>query len=114
MNGVGKRSGLRTDPQRKGKGGGGMGRREAVRAPKSEEFWKMKRSRIRHQQKSRAGGRWRMLGGWRPGASGAPGRVGYASGGNEYATTHPEQRFAPGAPDASEAPGVPGAKLHSC
>ena len=33
-------------------------------------------------------------GGWRPGASGAPGRVGYASGQNEYATTHPEQRFA--------------------
>jgi hypothetical protein len=38
MNGVGKRSGLRTDPQRKGKGGGGMGRREAARARKSEEF----------------------------------------------------------------------------
>ena len=38
MNGVGKRSGLRTDPQRKGKGGGGRGRREAARARKSEEF----------------------------------------------------------------------------
>ena len=40
----------------------------------------------------------------------APGRVGYASGRKEYATTHPEQRFAPGAPDASDAPGAPGAK----
>ena len=38
MNGVGKRSGLRTDPQRKGKGGGGMGPRQAARALKSEEF----------------------------------------------------------------------------
>ena len=38
MNGIGKRSGLRTDLQRKGKGGGGMGRREAARARKSEEF----------------------------------------------------------------------------
>ena len=53
MNGVGKRSGLWTDPQRKGKGGRGMGRRETPRARKSEEFWKMKTSRIRHQQKSR-------------------------------------------------------------
>ena len=61
MNGVGKRSGPRTDPQRKGKGGG-MGRREAASARKSEEFWKMKRSRIRHQQKSRVERRWRMLG----------------------------------------------------
>ena len=34
-----------------------------------------------------------MLGGWHPGASGAPGRVGYASGRNEYTTTHPEQQF---------------------
>ena len=51
-----------------------------------------------------------MLGGWRPGASGAPGRVGYASGRNESAPTHPEQRVAPGAPDASDAPGAPGAK----
>ena len=40
----------------------------------------------------------------------APGRVGYTSGQNEYATTHPEQRFALGAPDASDAPGAPGAK----
>ena len=31
MNGVGKRSGLRTYPHRKGKGGG-MGQREAARA----------------------------------------------------------------------------------
>ena len=46
MNGLGKRSGLRTDPQRKREGGGGMGQREAARARKSEEFWKMKRSRI--------------------------------------------------------------------
>ena len=38
MNGVRKRSGLRTDPQRKVRGGGGMGRREAARARKSEEF----------------------------------------------------------------------------
>ena len=53
INGVRKRSGLRTDPQRKRKGVGGMGWREAARARKSEEFWKMKRSRIRHQQKSR-------------------------------------------------------------
>ena len=70
----------------------------------------MKRSRIRHQQKSRAERRWRMLGGWCPGASGAPGRVGYSFGRNEYVTTHPEPRFAPGAPDASDAPGAPGAK----
>ena len=54
--------------------------------------------------------RWRMLGGWHPGASGAPGRVGYASERNEYATTPLEQRFAPGAPRASDAPGAPGAK----
>ena len=40
----------------------------------------------------------------------APGRVGYVTGRNEYATTHPEQRFAPGAPVASDAPGTPGAK----
>ena len=71
---------------------GGMGRRDAARALKSEEFQKMKRSRIRHQQKSSVERRWRMLGGWRPGASGAPGQVGYASGRNEYATTHPEPR----------------------
>ena len=51
-----------------------------------------------------------MLGGWRPGASGAPGRVGYAFGRNEYATTYPEQPFAPGAPDASDTPGAPGAQ----
>ena len=70
----------------------------------------MKRSRIRHQQKSRAERRGRMLGVWRLGASGAPGRVGFASGRNEYATTHPEQLFVPGAPGASDAPGVPGAK----
>ena len=38
MNGFGKRSGLRPDPQRKGKEGGGMGRREAARGRKSEEF----------------------------------------------------------------------------
>ena len=38
MNGVGKRSGLRTDPQRKGKQGGGIGWREAARARKSDEF----------------------------------------------------------------------------
>ena len=50
-----------------------------------------------------------MPGGWRPGASGAPGRVGYASGRNGYATTLPAQRFAPGAPDASDPPGAPGA-----
>ena len=49
-------------------------------------------------------------GGWRPGASGAPARIGYASGRNEYATTHPEQRFAPGAPSASDTPGTLGAK----
>ena len=103
MNGVGKRSGLWTDPQRKGKGGGGMGQREAARARKSEELWKMKRSRIRHQQKSGVKRRWRMLGGRRQGASGAPGR-------NEYTTTHPEKRFAPGAPGASDALGAPGAK----
>ena len=71
MNGIGRRSGLWTDPQRKGKGGG-MGGREAARARKSEEFWKMKRSRIRDQQKSRVERRWRMLGGWRLGASWAP------------------------------------------
>ena len=53
MNGVGRRSGQQTDPQRKGKGGGGMGPREVARARKSEEFWKMKRIKIRHQQKSR-------------------------------------------------------------
>ena len=94
----------------KGKGGGGMGCSEAARARKSEEFWKMKRSRIRHQQTSRVERRWRMLGGWRPGASGAPGRVGYASGRNEYATMPPEQQFAPSAPHASDTPGVPGAK----
>ena len=51
-----------------------------------------------------------MLGGWRPGASGAPGRVGYASGRNEYSMTNLEQRFAPAAPDASNAPGAPCAK----
>ena len=110
MNGIEKRSRLRTDPQRKGQGGGGMERREAARARKSEEFWKMKRSRIRHQQKSRVERRWRMLGGWRLGASGVPGRVGYASVRNECATMHPKQRFAPGAPGASDAPGAPGAK----
>ena len=33
--------------------GGGDGGREALRARKSEEFWKMKRIRIRHQQMSR-------------------------------------------------------------
>ena len=74
MNGVGKRSGLRTDLQKKGKGGGGMGLREAARARKSKEFWKMKRSRIRHQQKSRVERRWRMLG------VGARGRLGRPDG----------------------------------
>ena len=49
-------------------------------------------------------------GGWRPGASGAPGRVGYPSGRYEYATTHPQQRFAPGAPGGCDALGSAGAK----
>ena len=51
-----------------------------------------------------------MLGGWRPGASGSPRQVGYTSGRNEYAMTHPEQRFAPGALGASDARGASGAK----
>ena len=70
----------------------------------------MRRSRIRHQDESRVESRWRMLGGWRPGASRAASRVGYASGRNEYATTHAKERFAPGAPGDSDAPGAPGAK----
>ena len=44
----------------------------------------------------------------------APGGVGYASGQNKYAKTHPQWRFAPGAPDMSDAPGAPGAKSTSC
>ena len=36
----------------------------------------------------------------------APGRVGYASGRKEYTKTHRKQRFAPGGPGASDAPGA--------
>ena len=59
--------------------GGGMGPRNAARVRKSEEFCKMKRSSRRQQQRSRVERRWRMLRGWRPGASGVPRRVGYVS-----------------------------------
>ena len=65
MNGVGKGADcgqIRKERESKG----GMGGQEAARAQKSDEFWKMKRSRIRDQQKSRVERRWRMLGGWRP------------------------------------------------
>ena len=58
---------------------GGMRRREAARAPESEEFYKMKEGRIRHPRKSRVERRWRMqgVGTWgRLGRPDAEGRVG--------------------------------------